>query len=285
MLIYNIDLAQAENRIVAYIAPEPLLIRAFENGEDIHRQTAGLLFNKSPENVTTEDGTCPLGNGEHSERFYGKKANHGLNYGIGVDRFALECGISNKEAEYIIGMYHRSYPGIRKYHAWVREELRRSRTLTNPFGRKRLFQNRLEKVDRYTNTMESAYNFIPQSTVADVVNRWGLNYLYYNQDKFSHVELLLQVHDSIVIQIPTRDQPWQVEHTRILLDLKKSLEQPITWRGRTFSIPIEIGVGRNFGELFPVEGLNESDLFDNNVNRLTDATANFSINDKEERND
>ncbi|KKK78724.1 hypothetical protein LCGC14_2840690, partial [marine sediment metagenome] len=97
-VIYSMDLSQAENRIVAYIAPEQTMMEAFENGEDIHSKTAGLIFNKRPEDISDVDGSSPLGNGEQSERFWGKTCNHALNYAMGAGQFSLEYAISMKQA-------------------------------------------------------------------------------------------------------------------------------------------------------------------------------------------
>jgi DNA polymerase I - 3'-5' exonuclease and polymerase domains len=72
-LIFNMDLSQAENRVVAYIAPDPMMISAFEKGIDIHRQTAGLIFRKKMEDVSDEAGSASIGGGAFSERFWERK--------------------------------------------------------------------------------------------------------------------------------------------------------------------------------------------------------------------
>lgn len=91
-----------------------------------------------------------------------------------------------------------------------------------------------------------AYNFIPQSIVADKINREGLIYLYYNQDLFRHVQLLNQVHDSIVLQIPL-SVPFS-EHAEIIKHLRDHLQQPVTWMSRKFVIPLDGKIGFNLGK-------------------------------------
>ena len=66
-VLYNMDLSQAENRVVAYIAPEPSMIQAFENGTDIHSQTAGLIFRKPVDEISDEPGSCDIAGGRYSE--------------------------------------------------------------------------------------------------------------------------------------------------------------------------------------------------------------------------
>ena len=238
MVIYNVDLSQAENRIVAYLGPDDTMITAFEDGRDIHSQTAGLIFNKPIEEVSREAGSCAIGSGEYSERFWGKKANHGLNYGLSYKSFALIYEIPEKDAKFIVERYHTAYPGVRKFQAMIRSSLEKNRTVTNYYGRKRVF------MDRWADPMfKEAYSFIPQSTVADKINRDGMLYLYNNQEYFSKVQLLNQVHDSIVFQIPV-SAGWDY-HFDVLMRLRSALESPIAYNGIEFSIPIDCEMGLN----------------------------------------
>lgn len=246
-MMYNIDLSQAENRIVAYISPEPNMIHAFETKIDLHKQTAGLIFSKPWEEISDELGSSEIGGGNFSERFWGKKANHGLNYDLGYKTFAFLYEISEADAKFIVERYHKAYPGVRQYHAWVRHQLSKNRTLENLFGRKRLF------LDRWGDELfKSAYSYIPQSTVAEIINRRGIIYTYYNQEIFKPVDLLLQVHDNIIFQMNYKKYSWE-EQAKCLILLKESLEAPLTWRGSSFSIPISLEVGMNLNKKGMVE--------------------------------
>lgn len=236
---YEIDLGQAENRVVAYISPEPKMIEAFESGIDIHSRTASYIFNIPEGEIKqmAEEGVkCEgIGTGDYSHRFWGKKANHAFNYGQGYRKFSYQVEIPEAEGKMIHQKYHTAYPGIRKYHNWVKEKLRKDRTIENLFGRKYMF------LDRWSHHLfEAAYAFIPQSTVADIINRWGLLEIYGKQDKYGEVKLLNQIHDSIVIEIPLQ-VPLE-RHSEIILDICASLEREMTFRGRTFSIPCDLNI-------------------------------------------
>lgn len=278
MAIYSLDLKQAENRIIAYIAPEPTLISAFENGEDIHSKTAGLILNKPASEISNEEGSCAIGDGTHSERFWGKKANHGLNYGLGYRKFALENEIPEVEAKLIVQGYHAAYSGIRTYHNWVREALRdNGRKLTNPFGRTRIF------LEQWGDKLfDEAYNFIPQSTVADVINQRGMIYVYYN-DKFKQVELMNQLHDSIVFQIPI-SIGWE-KHAEIINDIVNNLETPITFRGTTFNIPVAVEVGSNLGQLIEVNRGNNVEEWAANIEAAYTTTPTDKEEEEEDERD
>ena len=244
--MYSIDLSQAENRVVAYTAPEPNMIHAFESGIDIHKQTASLIFGKPIDQISDEPGSSPIGGGEYSERFWGKKANHGLNYDLGYKTFAFYYEIPEPEAQFIVESYHHVYPGIRQYHRQVQSQLGKNNTLSNCFGRKRRFMGRWGDA-----LFKEAYSFIPQSTVADIINQRGLIFVYENQDLFGPVELLNQVHDSIVYQLPL--EIGFERHLEIAQRIVAELSRPLQWNSLTFSIPADTKVGVSLEQMSKVD--------------------------------
>ena len=238
-IYYSFDLSQGENRIVAYVGKVVRMIKAFENGDDVHTLTASLINNKPPEEVSDEDGSSPLGDGTHSERFWGKKSNHSFNYDLGYKQFALQVEMMEKEAKWLLERYHSIYPEVRKiYHQTIRSQLAKDRTLTNLFGRKRMF---LEKWG--DDLFKESYAQIPQSTIADKIDEQGLNFIYYNQQWFKPLELLIQVHDSVGFQIPIKT-PW-TEQAEMLLRIKRSLETPLRTGDIEFVIPADLVMGFN----------------------------------------
>ena len=85
---------------------------------------------------------------------------------------------------------------------------------------------------------KEAYSFIHQSSIADKINEQGLLYIYNNQALFKEIRILNQIHDSIIIQIPT-SVGWDY-HAEVLTLIKMSLEQPLEFRSREFTIPLDI---------------------------------------------
>ena len=224
------DLGQAENRVVAYDANESKMIEAFEAGVDIHKLTASLIYGIPIEQVTKK---------QRDEG--GKRANHGLNYDLGYKSFAVYYQIPESESRFIVERYHQIYPGVRRWHAVIRDELQRTRTLTNLFGRRRVF------MDRWGYDLwKEAYSYIPQSTVAEVVNQRGVRFVYERQDLFAPVELLNTVHDSLIYQVPLSAGIEYIAET--ILTVKANLERPLTARGREFSIPVDTKIGFTLGE-------------------------------------
>jgi uracil-DNA glycosylase family 4 len=236
--VYPIDLKGAENRLVAYMGPVPPMVRAFEEGIDVHSLTASLLYNIPLDQVSRAKGSAGIPNSDKSQRDIGKMVNHSGNYGVGYKKLALQADMQERYVKPILERYHELYPEVRsKYQAQVRQQLDRYHYVINPFGRKRKFYTRPGE-----ETYNAAYSFLAQSTVADVVNRWGLAFIYDNPD-FPYVYLIDQIHDSITLEIPLSN-PW-TDHARAILAVTDSMAQPITWRGRTFSLPSEVQLARH----------------------------------------
>lgn len=243
----SFDLSSAENRIVAYMANSRAMMEAFEDGKDVHAQTAEFIMSifyggNIPEDMTVKS-LAPIGDGEHNWRDWGKRANHGLNYDFGFRAFALLYEILERDSRKICEGYHYLYPEIRSvYHAFLRMKLRENRTITNLMGRSTRFYGKLED-----QTFKESYSFPPQSTVGDMITQWGMIPLFY-ESTFKDFELLNQVHDSIGFQFPL-SIGWPLVAKNIL-KIKERLEQSLTAynTGNTFSIPVDFCFGRTMNK-------------------------------------
>lgn len=255
------DKRQAEWIAVAYASGEENMISAVERGVDVHVHTAANMFKVDPEliildnklvghesdptiieEIRRDDKTLSsLVNTGYwlprtmSMRQCGKKSNHGLNYDERYKMFALMNEISEKEAKVICDFYHGIYPGLRKWYDYIKNQLNSNgRVLTNLFGRPHKFLGKWGD-----DLWKSAYAFIPQSTVAETVNR-AMAGIYYSSDPaLAEVEILQQVHDSILFQATQRDGTLgpAVRAIHSYMDI------PLTTGGRTFTIPTDLKVG------------------------------------------
>ena len=222
-ILLNADLSQAEARVVAYLAGDERLIRVFENGGDIHRKNAANIFKKKEEEVTED------------ERQLAKRVVHASNYGMGPATFSRNTGIPVSEAKRLLNQYFATYPRIKVWHMQISNQLKNSRRLRAPSGRERVFFNRWDE-----SLTKEGLAYIPQETVGTLVND-ALIELW--EDKSHPLELLLQVHDSILCQCPED----RVEES--IARLKKSLTRPIQVNGRTLVIPIDIKKGYNWAQM------------------------------------
>lgn len=243
---YEIDLSQAENRVVAYLGPDDAMINAFSNGLDIHSLTALSIASVWGEDITIAEArdknvVCPIGQGQFNWRYWGKRANHALNYGMGVRKAALLWEISEAEAQSIVSAYNLAYPGVERFHRRVRDAIYKLGYLVNLFGRRARFGGRAQG-----DTLNQALSFIPQSTVADIINHYGIRAIIADEaGVYTPLDLLNQVHDSLVFQLPGQD--W--EQQKLILDtLVNDLTVTLQHNGYTFTIPCEIKMFRkNFG--------------------------------------
>jgi DNA polymerase-1 len=118
----------------------------------------------------------------------------------------------------------------------VRSQLERSRTLVTPFGRKRIFFNRWSD-----STLKEGLAYIPQSTVADIVNQ-ALITLHNSWGEKKDRHLLLQVHDSILVQ--AKEDVLE----EVIQEIKKALTVPVEINGRFMVIPSDFKIGLNWGD-------------------------------------
>ena len=241
-MFMSADLSQAELRVVAYLADERQFIKVFEAGKDVHRMVAGHMFDKTEDKIT------------HKERELGKRIVHASNYGMGAGKLAELSGMSYHESEEKMNLYHVYFPKIRIWHMTVEAQLKKTRLLTTPMGRKRMFFGRWNKA-----MLRDAYSYVPQSTVADICLK-GMANLYKRLPKAC--DIVFNIHDEIVIQLPIKGRCTLMQTDPVVLGtttmtyiknmeyiMKECMSIPLTIEGKTFTIPVDIKVGRNWNEV------------------------------------
>ncbi len=142
----QVDLKQAESRFVAYDSCDWDLIKMLEDpSQDIHSYVAAEIFKCSVDQVRREKAS-----GDDSKRQLGKKSGHGANYAMQETTFMESClkemdlVLTKVEAKNVLDSYHRLFPGIRRWHAKIRDTVYRERKLVNPLGRTRYFYGRMD---------------------------------------------------------------------------------------------------------------------------------------------
>ena len=223
-VLIKADLSQAEARVVAWLANDPNYKDMFKSGKDIHRLYASLIFNVPYEEIND------------AQREKAKLLRHAKNYNMGPGQMAKHLGITITEARRLIAEDDKIFPNINGvFYTMVQRCLQRDRTLTTPFGRKRTF------FDRWGDQLlREAYAYIPQSTVADYLNK-GL--IELNLSLPEGADILMQVHDEVVLQC----YPDQVEKVAKLL--RKHIERELVINNDTLVIPLDIEVGFNWAEV------------------------------------
>jgi uracil-DNA glycosylase family 4 len=223
------DLAKAEAHCVAYLCQDANMIEAFESGIDVHTYNASKIFDIPLEDVTK------------AQRNMGKRVVHASNYSMGPITFSDNLAsddifMSVGECKTLLNAYHARFPGLHRWHEQIRYEINNTRVLHNMFGRPKRFLGLLDD-----NLYRSAYSYIPQSTVAELLNR-GLIKIANDQRLATTlpIELLTTVHDSIMFQV--HKDYWGKLHL-ILGIIKDHLTHTFYHKGRSFTIGVDAKMG------------------------------------------
>lgn len=235
------DLEQAESKTVAYLAGDEKYIEAHNLG-DVHTYVTRLLWPELPwtgdlkqdKKIANTNPEWDLAPG-HGYRFQAKRIQHGSNYGLSPFGIAMIAHIPVKEAQKAYEAYFNAFPFIKQWQHSIKALVTEGKPLYNPLGRRvRLFGRPWDP-----HTFKQGLAFIPQSTVADIINL-ALWQVWKHLDP-EEAQLLAQVHDALLFQYRSGN----VETVRKVLDF---MTLPIHINGRTMTIGTEAAIGRNWGK-------------------------------------
>jgi DNA polymerase I len=186
-LLCDVDLSGADAQVVAWEAEDEDLKNAFRSGTDIHNHNGRAIWRE------TYDPKKRLR--KYTMRDELKRAVHGSNYAAGARTLSTTLGWSQAHVRAFQAQWFSLHPGIRDWHRRVERSIQTTRSVHNRFG------YRIVYFDRPDNLLPKALAWIPQSTVAGVCARGALQL----SSACPWVHLLLQVHDSLVFQVPARE--------------------------------------------------------------------------------
>ena len=184
------DYSQVELRIMAHIADDDTLVKAFEEGIDIHADTASKLFHKKLENVSQDD------------RRIAKTVNFGIMYGLGAFGLAQRLSLTRSYAKEIIDNYFKSYPGIKKYIDMTVESTREKGYAETLCSRRRYFEN-INSSNRNLRTQDerAAINLPIQGTASDMMKIAMINIHKEMIAQNYKSKMILQVHDELIFDV------------------------------------------------------------------------------------
>ncbi|MDZ7331713.1 MAG: DNA polymerase I [candidate division KSB1 bacterium] len=227
-VILDADYSQIELRIMAHLSQDPMLIKAFQEGKDIHRETAALVFKVAPEEVTEE------------MRRRAKEVNFGIMYGMGAYGLASRLEIPQEEAEMFIINYFASYPKIQEFMMQTQEFARKNGYVTTLLNRRRYLPDIHSDNRRVREFAErNAINTPIQGTAADLIKVAMINIYRRMKAERLGAKMIMQVHDELVFEVPIDE-----------VDQMKSLVREEMEGAIELSVPIkvDIGVGKNWLE-------------------------------------
>ena len=226
--IISADYSQIELRLIAEISGEENMIKAFQNGEDIHASTAAKLFGIPLEEVTK------------TQRSQAKTVNFGIIYGQGAFALAEQTGLSRTEAKQLIDSYYETYPKLK---IWMAEQVQKARELgyvETLFNRKRHLKdiNSANFVVK-AHAERNAVNAPIQGSAADIIKIAMINIDKVFEKEKLKTKMLLQVHDELVFEAPTEEV--EVATYLIKTEMESAVETQVP-------LLVEVGVGKNWLE-------------------------------------
>ncbi|MGV6490912.1 DNA polymerase I [Stenotrophomonas rhizophila] len=183
------DYSQIELRIMAHLSEDPGLVRAFEQGVDVHRATAAEVFGRALDEVTP------------NERRAAKAINFGLMYGMSAFGLARNLGIDRGQAQDYVALYFSRYPGVRDFMERMRQQARDQGYVETLEGR-RLYLNDIHARNQglRAGAERAAINAPMQGTAADIIKRAMVKVDDWLQGQAGQARMILQVHDELVFE-------------------------------------------------------------------------------------
>ena len=226
--LVSADYSQIELRIMAHLSDDAGLLRAFANGEDIHRATAAEIFAIAPDSVSSE------------QRRYAKVINFGLIYGMSVFGLAAQLNIERDAARQYIDRYFARYPGVKNYMDNTRVQAKQQGYVETVYGR-RLWLPEINGGNgmRRQAAERAAINAPMQGTAADLIKLAMVAVQHWLTHEKLKTLLIMQVHDELVLEVPDDE----------LAKVKENLPK-LMCKVAQLKVPLEVGlgVGRNWDE-------------------------------------
>jgi DNA polymerase-1 len=222
------DYSQIELRIMAHLSGDKNLLKAFEQGQDVHRATAAEVFGVNLAQVTTD------------QRRSAKAINFGLIYGMSAFGLAKQLNIGRKQAAEYIELYFQRYPGVQDYMNQVRHSAAEKGYVETHFGR-RLYLPEINSRNgmRRQAAERTAINAPMQGTAADIIKLAMINVDNWLRNQKLKSQMIMQVHDELVLEVP------ESEHQQVIIGIKECMENAASLQVK---LVVDVGVGDNWDE-------------------------------------
>ncbi|SES98464.1 DNA polymerase I [Nitrosospira multiformis] len=224
--IISADYSQIELRIMAHISQDAGLLKAFAQGEDIHRATGSEIFGVPLETVSSE------------QRRYAKIINFGLIYGMSEFGLSTQLGIERAAARTYMDRYFSRYPGVADYMQRTRKTARENRYVETVFGR-RLWLSEINSSNgmRRQAAERAAINAPMQGTAADIIKLAMIEVHGWLRRHNLRSKLIMQVHDELVLEVPENEIETIKRELPLLMGNVAQLQVPLL---------VEVGIGPNW---------------------------------------
>ncbi|RIJ90506.1 MAG: DNA polymerase I [Acidobacteria bacterium] len=224
--LISADYSQLELRILAHITQDAVMTNAFRDGEDIHANTARLVFGATDEKDLKE------------KRRLAKIVNFGIAYAVEAFGLSTRVGISRAEARKVIDDYFATYKGIRKYMDDIPQQAKRDGFVKSLFGRRRYFPSINDRNFTVRARQErEAINMPIQGTASDIVKIAMINVDKALRNEKLETKMIMQVHDELLFEAPVNEIEQASAIIKREMETAAKLDVPLI---------VEVGVGDNW---------------------------------------
>ena len=227
--LLSADYSQIELRLLAHFSGDPLLVRAYQEDQDIHTLTASEVFGVSPDTMDKET------------RNRAKAVNFGIVYGISPFGLAAQLGIPQAEARAYIDRYFARYQGVREFIERTLEATRREGSVRTMFGRVRPIPDIGSRNPNQRGFAErTAVNTPLQGTAADLIKLAMIALDRKLRERKLKTHMVLQVHDELLFEVPADEKTEVEELVRTEMEGVVKLNVPLV---------ADLGFGPNWRDL------------------------------------
>ncbi|HKB65811.1 MAG TPA: DNA polymerase I [Pyrinomonadaceae bacterium] len=229
--IISADYSQLELRLLAHITQDPVMLEAFQNGEDIHARTARLVFGARTDEELKE------------ARRFAKIVNFAIAYAIEPWGLSQRVGISRPEAKKVIEDYYNTYKGVRRYMEEVPLRAREHGYVRSIYGRIRPLPGISDRNANIRKAAErEAINMPIQGTASDIVKIAMLKVDEEFKREGLDAQLLMQVHDELLVETPAASAEHVAEVLKREMEAAVSLDVPLI---------VDVGIADNWMDAKP----------------------------------
>ncbi|MBR6970818.1 MAG: DNA polymerase I [Firmicutes bacterium] len=229
LVLIGADYSQIELRVLAHMSKDPTLIDAFNQGLDIHRETASKVFGVPQDQVT------PL------MRSNAKAVNFGVIYGMSGFGLSENLSITRKQAEQYIKDYFHRFPGVKDFMDRCVADCKATGEIRTLYGRRRSVPEIRASQFMVRQLGERlAMNTPIQGTAADIIKLAMIRTFAALKAECPEAELILQIHDELILRVPAE----QEEKAKNIL--RESMENAACL---DVKLDVDLNVGHNWYEL------------------------------------
>jgi len=229
--IISADYSQLELRLLAHITQDPVMLEAFQNGEDIHARTARLVFGAKTDEELKE------------ARRFAKIVNFAIAYAIEPWGLSQRVGISRPEAKKVIADYYNTYKGVRRYMEEVPLRAREHGYVRSIYGRIRPLPGISDRNANIRKAAErEAINMPIQGTASDIVKIAMLKVDEEFRREGLDAQLLMQVHDELLVETPAASAEYVAGILKREMEGAVSLDVPLI---------VDVGIADNWMDAKP----------------------------------